>query len=806
MSPSNQEHSNANSSASMEDACMPMYSSARLSSSATGKFEIPELQPAIAFLSPPYLSWNSDNFTDLGYGSISDGDFGREETVHMYNKSHRFNLFGPPRPHGSLRCLQNFGGDGNYDYNRSGDSTDITELTDLTDLIEIEGEDSDGAGIQISKIAVAAGIDVSGGPKVELTATEPPDNFVDGPWRANTKYGVHVAALDNLSRFDFQHIRTGDTTEIVSTFKNKTNCNARDGSTEKLTGIGARSARKECTHAVTIMDSTGGGRKSRRYPANSTTGSAKRLSTYAGLDKRKDIEVDSRIVIESLYKDYDRSFPALSKHVGDVLQTKDSNAAATAPTAPTTAEIVAIENPIFNDRPRSQLPAEVQRLDALSRLLTRQTMYKAASYGPKISLPDVTSLTQKSLRRAIYRQINGEGRNKGMNEEQRTQMNDLLNPFPSAAQNSAYNGNGGESVHDEPKFGDWMTNLAHMKAKACLGDQSRHKRVRQTVLSAKAVEFVPSSEIDLAAPDVIPAVLDSAILTPNAPVAIQLALPEPNPAVHRRLPFPVKPPQPVGQILNVQLKDLVLAPRSSVGTHSNTRTWTSVSTAGQEIWSRLVKQLFHMHCDESSVLPRSYAAYLGHKKEVILANIAEKEVLVAKRKAEKALAAKLGYPDGFPTVAAVCMRGKSFHDGRSAVLGQTSMWTRADWRTDEMREQESQWPSVAELKWEGDERAKSRKGRYLPIPRRASWDDKLIHGVPVSGQNRGDKMWQGFGTVPWTQRRKAKLEAIDRVWGEAVLDEEWVFDRAEEIPADMEAALVGGKFLGMLNGWLGGDY
>ncbi|KAH7117038.1 hypothetical protein B0J11DRAFT_443216 [Dendryphion nanum] len=50
----------------------------------------------------------------------------------------------------------------------------------------------------------------------------------------------------------------------------------------------------------------------------------------------------------------------------------------------------------------------------------------------------------------------------------------------------------------------------------------------------------------------------------------------------------------------------------------------------------------------------------------------------------------------------------------SLVLGEKTIWCH-DWENG--KEEVAEWPTYAEMKWEGDDRAKTAVGRFLPLPR-----------------------------------------------------------------------------------------
>lgn len=50
----------------------------------------------------------------------------------------------------------------------------------------------------------------------------------------------------------------------------------------------------------------------------------------------------------------------------------------------------------------------------------------------------------------------------------------------------------------------------------------------------------------------------------------------------------------------------------------------------------------------------------------------------------------------------------------SRVLGMKTIWCH-DWQNG--KDEIAPWPSMQEMKWEGDDRAKTNCGRFLPLPR-----------------------------------------------------------------------------------------
>lgn len=70
-------------------------------------------------------------------------------------------------------------------------------------------------------------------------------------------------------------------------------------------------------------------------------------------------------------------------------------------------------------------------------------------------------------------------------------------------------------------------------------------------------------------------------------------------------------------------------------------------------------------------------------------------------------------------VARLEMMGLPYHNPSmqgniSRVLGEKTIWCH-DWRNG--KDEIADWPTLAEMKWEGDDRAKTGVGRFPPLPR-----------------------------------------------------------------------------------------
>lgn len=113
--------------------------------------------------------------------------------------------------------------------------------------------------------------------------------------------------------------------------------------------------------------------------------------------------------------------------------------------------------------------------------------------------------------------------------------------------------------------------------------------------------------------------------------------------------------------------------------------------------------------------------------------------------------------------------GKRFRDNRSPVLAMGSIWS--PWYQPTAAHPQALWPSLEEMKEEGDERNTSGFGRFPPLPR-----------VP------------GNETVVWKQKNMITQFPFDKVWELPTLEEE----KETEDELAMEE-LIGENLLKKLN-------
>jgi hypothetical protein len=141
--------------------------------------------------------------------------------------------------------------------------------------------------------------------------------------------------------------------------------------------------------------------------------------------------------------------------------------------------------------------------------------------------------------------------------------------------------------------------------------------------------------------------------------------------------------------------------------HSQSKTWKSNDTKEKDQYSRL-STLLHHFVPESPFVPRSYPVWVQHRAMMNTMEMDEMKKNIAIKQSRNTAAAKI-------TIKSA-LDGKTYNDNRSAVLAQETIWSPWSLPTDE--HPEALWPDRTEFQYEGDDRAKSDVGRFLPLPRK----------------------------------------------------------------------------------------
>ncbi|KAJ4381094.1 hypothetical protein N0V86_003441 [Didymella sp. IMI 355093] len=150
------------------------------------------------------------------------------------------------------------------------------------------------------------------------------------------------------------------------------------------------------------------------------------------------------------------------------------------------------------------------------------------------------------------------------------------------------------------------------------------------------------------------------------------------------------------------------------GAQRNTRTWMSdEARAAQEFL--VVRNSMKRQFKNSEIARWKVADYIAHREAVMAAK--------TKRRAQRAQGledeANFRIPPISPSTQDMMRRcglqGNFEQAGnRGRALGAETIWC-DDWKNG--KDEIAPWPCMAELKWEGDDRAKTGVGRYPPLPR-----------------------------------------------------------------------------------------
>ena len=148
--------------------------------------------------------------------------------------------------------------------------------------------------------------------------------------------------------------------------------------------------------------------------------------------------------------------------------------------------------------------------------------------------------------------------------------------------------------------------------------------------------------------------------------------------------------------------------------HTNSMTWLSKHERECQRWARIWPNMQRL-APLSGFPPTTFAQWIDHQNCFVGLTIDRMEAKLASREL-RLDRLRLGIPRIRPA-----FRGKRFDDGKGAVLCCDTIWTltipssaNGD-RTP--RKHTAGWPCQQELKWEGDDRAKTSVRRFPPLPR-----------------------------------------------------------------------------------------
>ncbi|KAI9681268.1 MAG: hypothetical protein M1817_002550 [Caeruleum heppii] len=138
-----------------------------------------------------------------------------------------------------------------------------------------------------------------------------------------------------------------------------------------------------------------------------------------------------------------------------------------------------------------------------------------------------------------------------------------------------------------------------------------------------------------------------------------------------------------------------------------------------------VRYLYRQIAPNSEFVPRTWRSWLKHHAEVNEAELGRvKKLLSHKTK-------------GIGLKVSPAFNSKSFLGGKSAILSEDTIWCQEP--STDVRVP-APWPSQAEMKWEGDDRAATGVGRFLGLPRDHGNGTVAWHMLPIIQSHAFDQV------------------------------------------------------------------
>ena len=170
---------------------------------------------------------------------------------------------------------------------------------------------------------------------------------------------------------------------------------------------------------------------------------------------------------------------------------------------------------------------------------------------------------------------------------------------------------------------------------------------------------------------------------------------------------------------------------------TNSHVWVAPKTAELERWQKTKGNLQRMSLiPKSPNLPTTFSEWLQHRTDFLDLQAEELKETVKKKERIRNEELQLDFT---PAKVKEPYGGEGFPDGRSPVLARKSIWS--PWPDKKPGYEPAPWPTIQEMKEEGDERHTSGYGRFLALPR-----------VP------------GNPTVNHKQRNRVEANELDQVW------------------------------------------
>ncbi|KAF9772815.1 hypothetical protein IL306_009455 [Fusarium sp. DS 682] len=239
------------------------------------------------------------------------------------------------------------------------------------------------------------------------------------------------------------------------------------------------------------------------------------------------------------------------------------------------------------------------------------------------------------------------------------------------------------------------------------------KELRKAAEYSKTTGFIPTRQAQSSQ--------DCPSVVKGAKISVKQETAPPEQKTQERSQKPVNPLQnaPKGpssarqlsQTFSATLKQSLNLIGSESGSWSQSKRWTSFATKERQAFQKMMANLRYMSADQSPFVPQSPVELTAFK-----ANLAESKTRKLDQEVKQRLAkTNANIDEGVenkvkPMVK--LLRGKKFEDRLSPVFAASNCFNRSRIKPPYAAE----WPTLAELKEEGDKRS-SRQGRCLPLPR-----------------------------------------------------------------------------------------
>ncbi|UKZ90012.1 uncharacterized protein TrAFT101_005047 [Trichoderma asperellum] len=153
---------------------------------------------------------------------------------------------------------------------------------------------------------------------------------------------------------------------------------------------------------------------------------------------------------------------------------------------------------------------------------------------------------------------------------------------------------------------------------------------------------------------------------------------------------------------------------TEVASWSQSKRWVSSETKERRAFQKMILNLQFMKADQSPFIPKTPAELTKFKVSLAEAKRQKlaKEVKILEEKTRNKELAKASGSKPVSQPQVLLFNGREMKDKLSPVFAAQNCFNKEDTATASQR---VEWPSLAELKEEGDKRA--RFGRYLPLPR-----------------------------------------------------------------------------------------